>query len=157
MTCLLNKPPRNGPSYQLVAQLHHLAKSAWESAQESSSRPNAFTIFIWALLWGDQWRGCMVCFQSEYGSQFQDTNYQAAAMGQLITLIFLQMPLFQKHLAGKSWRSQQLKLIAGVLVNGQRMMRVAGGLQITNMGISGLGIMTARSGVISCLCRVLIR
>ena len=77
------------------------------------------TIFIWAWLWGDQWRRCMVCFQSEYGSQLKDTNYQAVAMGQLMTLMFLRMPLFQKHLAGKSWRSQQLKLIAGVLVNGQ--------------------------------------
>ena len=75
----------------------------------------------------------------------------------LITLMFLQMPLFQKHSAGRSQRSQQLKLIAGVLVNGQRIMRAAGGLQIMSMRTSGIGIMMVKSGVVSCLCRVLIR
>ena len=157
MTCPLNKLPRNGPSSWFV-----LSYITWQSLLENLPKslpldPMPSKIFIWAWLWGDQWRRCMVCFQSEYGSQLKDTNYQAVAMGQLMTLMFLQMPLFQKHLAGKSWRSQQLKLIAGVLVNEQRMMRVAGGLQITNMRISGLGMMTARSGVISCPCRVLIR
>ena len=44
---------------------------------------------------------------------------------------------------------QNLKLVAGVLVSGQRMMKMVGGLQITSMRTYGLGIMMVRSGVIS--------